>query len=376
MSSVGIVTITGATNFGNRLQNFALQEVLLTLGCDRVETIAGLPTAETRPLKVRRIVSTAVERRGEYVNRLLRRGSRPARDTYTCPPERRRVIREFTDQYIVTSATRYGPAQGGISLAERFDHVVVGSDQVWNPAFTHANTEWFLDFARREQRVAYAASFGVPSIPDYLQKRFREGIRGFDALSVREHQAARVVEGLTGSTPPVVLDPTMLLGRARWEELAEQPASLVDLGYVATFMLASGDGGATEGADLAAVRGYAHRNGLQLVDLHDPAPGELRALGPLGFIGAIRGASLVVTDSFHAAVFATLFHRPFLLVQRGAMNSRFDTLLDHTGLTGRMLSEAQDFRAVVDIDWDAVDKRLEEKRTESVAFLVKATNKH
>lgn len=369
MNSVGIVTITGDTNFGNRLQNFALQEALLSLGCDRVETIEGLPTAEASPLKMRRIVSTARERRGEYVDRLLRRGGRPASDTYTCPPERRRAIREFTQQYVRTSATRYEPGRGGARLAERFDHVIVGSDQVWNPAFTHANTEWFLDFARKEQRVAYAASFGVPTIPPYLERRFREGLRGFDALSVREHQAARVVKGLTGRTPPVVLDPTMLLGRARWEELAEQPASLVGLGYVATFMLASGDGGAGDGEDLTVVNRYAKQNDLQVVDLHDPVTEELRSMGPLEFIGAIRGASMVVTDSFHAAVFATLFHRPFLLVQRGAMNSRFETLLAHTGLDGRMLFEVRDLKAVADVDWSTLDLRLQEHRVKSQRFL-------
>lgn len=240
---------------------------------------------------------------------------------------------------------------------------------MWNPAFTHANPEWFLDFASREQRVAYAASFGIPSVPPYLARQFRAGLHGFDRPSVREHQAVRVVEELTGATPAVVLDPTMLLGSAKWEKLAEQPSSLVGEGYVATFMLSSGDGTTSDGADLTAVRGYANENLLQVVDLHDPVAGELLEMGPLGFIGAIKGAALVVTDSFHAAVFATLFHRPFLLVQRGAMNSRFETLLTHTGLSGRMLSETQDFGRVFDIDWATVDARLEAQRTESMRFL-------
>lgn len=371
MSSVGIVTIAGDTNFGNRLQNFALQEVLSSMGFIRVESIEGLPTGETKSLKLLRLASTAIERRGEYVNRLLRRGERPTSDVYTCPPERRRAIREFTDQYIhTTSAQGNQPDSGHDWPTQRFEFLVVGSDQVWNPAFTHANPEWFLDFARREQRVAYAASFGVPSIKPYLTRRFREGLRGFDALSVRESQAARIVERLTGRTPPVVLDPTMLLGPATWERLAQQPASLAGEGYVATFMLAAGDGGSSsDGADLSSVLEYANRSGLKMVDLHDPVEGDLLEIGPLGFIGSIRGAALVITDSFHAAVFATLFHRPFLLVQRGEMNSRFETLLEHTGLSGRMLSGARDFKALSEVDWGAVDGRLEEKRRDSRRFL-------
>lgn len=112
VSSAGIVTIVGDTNFGNRLQNFALQEALLSMGVDRVETIEGLPTGEAKSVKLARVASTALERRAEYANRLLRRGDRPTRDVYTCPPERRRAIRDFTARHIHTSSERYERGQG------------------------------------------------------------------------------------------------------------------------------------------------------------------------------------------------------------------------------------------------------------------------
>lgn len=95
-------------------------------------------------------------------------------------------------------------------------------------------------------------------------------------------------------------------------------------------------------------------------------------MGPLEFIGAIRGSSLLVTDSFHATVFASLFHRPFALVPRGRMNSRFETLLRHVGLTDRMLTQISDVPTLVDIDWSAVDSRLQAERAKSRGYLAKA----
>lgn len=378
MSRIGIVTITGDTNYGNRLQNFALQEVLTTLGADQVESIEGLPRAETSALKAQRLVATAFARRQEYLDRLLRnhRGPSSVKDSYSCPPERRRAIRQFVEQYIHTAPVQYRRGANNSDLLNRYDKFVVGSDQVWNPAFTHGNPEWFLDFAAPPQRIAYAASFGVPRVPQYLAGRFREGLARFGALSVREHQAADIVERLIGHRPPVVLDPTMLLRREVWAGLAQRPAGLEPDSYVAKFMLSSGDslGGGT--ADLKAVEEHARRHQLRIVDLHDPVEDELAALGPLGFVGAIEGAALVVTDSFHAAVFSILFHRPFLLVQRGAMNSRFETLLAHTGLRDRLLSEANDIDHSTQVDWELVDVRLETTRRESVRFLQQELRLH
>ncbi|KRG58324.1 hypothetical protein ABB25_06635 [Stenotrophomonas koreensis] len=96
------------------------------------------------------------------------------------------------------------------------------------------------------------------------------------------------------------------------------------------------------------------------------------AFGPREFIGAIRGAKLLVTDSFHASVFATIFHVPFLLVPRGKMNSRFETLLAHTGLDDRMLSHTPDIAAALSVDWIDVDHRIEEVRKHSLHFLTES----
>ena len=47
-------------------------------------------------------------------------------------------------------------------LAKQFDYFVAGSDQIWNPGFFWGNDPYFfLQFARPEQRIAYAPSIGI-----------------------------------------------------------------------------------------------------------------------------------------------------------------------------------------------------------------------
>lgn len=298
-------------------------------------------------------------------------GTRRAEDTYVCPEDRRAAIRQFSESHINTARLCFRDGRLIPGTVERYDQVIVGSDQVWNPAFTHGNPEWFLSFVLEQQRIAYAASIGIPSVPRYLRGRYRNGLKSIPALSVREFEAAKVIRELTGREVPVVLDPTMLLDADTWASLAQYPTGLEPDGYIATFMLSAGDSGSVggPGTDLSSVQAYSRKHGLPIVDLHDPANPELVAMGPLEFIGAIRGAALVVTDSFHAAVFSTLFHRPFLLAQRGVMSSRFDTLLRHTGLSRRMLAETGSVEQAVEIDWTECERRVERQREESRKFL-------
>ena len=372
---IGIVTLQGDSNYGNRLQNFALQEAIRGLGFEHVDSIVGLPRKETKPLKAKRLALTAYGRRQEITDRLLKRsGAVRVPDEYLSPAERNNAIQAFSDEHIHTVRHDFGSSANNATFAQQYSHLVVGSDQVWNPAYTHANPEWFLSFAHPEQRVAYAASVGVPQLPTYVHSRYRKGLAGIKQLSVREHQAATTVRALTGITPPVVLDPTMLLTSERWSELARTPQQLASKTYIATFMLSSGDTTSTGGPNLGAVHARAQHENLEIVDLHSPTDPELIAMGPLEFIGAIQGAELLVTDSFHATVFATLFHVPFLLVPRGAMNSRFETLLEHIGLNGRLLSEVTNVAAALEVDWANVDERLASLRRESLDFLTAALN--
>lgn len=374
MVSVGIVTLEGHSNFGNQLQKFALQEVLKRHGASRVECIHGLPEGEGLSLRLaRRSQALAADPLGAPIG-YLKRGSRTP-DMVHVHPRRVAAIEAFARAHVHVAPAPVGE-DGLRALSARYDAIIVGSDQVWNPAFTHGNPEWFLSFAPHAKRVAYSASFGVPQIPRYLARRYRSGLRGIERLSVREFRAAEIVRELTDRTPSVVLDPTILAGSRYWADLATPPAGLWEKEYVLRFTLKSGDSrsvAATVDRMNEVAAHYSTVTGLEVVDLSSPVDADLIGISPLDFIGAIRSARLVLTDSFHAAAFSTMFHVPFLIEGRGAMNSRFDTLLAETGLRDRMLgADVPCLDEASDIDWEAVDLRLANRRQESLAFLMEA----
>lgn len=370
MVKVGIVTLDGGTNFGNRLQNFALQEVLRSLGVDSVETLEGLPTGERQRDKIWRLANTGHERRREILPRLGLNATSATSvpDKHIFSTEGRAAVSRFTADRI--SVVQFDASDR--SIADGYDYFVAGSDQIWNPAFTHGNKEWFLGFAHRSQRVAYGGSFGVPTLPRRMRRRFRNGLRSFASLSVREHQAADLVKDLTGVAPPVVLDPTMLLTRATWNTLLDSTvcADPQRVNYVTTFLLARGDVRNDLARLTPRIEAIADARATHVVDIHDLIPDG--KFGPLEFAAAIRDSDLVVTDSLHATVFAVIFHRPFLLVPRGNMGSRLDTLLRHIGVPAPMLSGTDTYSRFEEIDWETVDERLSIRRARSMSYLQKA----
>ncbi len=368
--AVGIVTLGGDVNYGNRLQNYALQESVRRLGFPVVESIEGLPRDEGTALKARRLLATGYGRRHQLMRRAVGlKGGRALPDLYSSPLSRRQAIHAFTRDYIVMAPNRYSSQWANSEYVRRYERIIVGSDQVWNPAFTQGNPEWFLSFANLEQRVAYAASIGVSHIPSYLRGRYRHGLLGIERLSVREDQAAGIVQDLAGKKPRVVLDPTMLLDRESWERVLIRPSRLESGSYVATFMLGQGDTRKNESPDMSNIKRFARSQALTIWDLHSSNVAGALSFGPSEFIGAISGATILVTDSFHAAVFATIFKIPYLLVSRGEMNSRFATLTDRLGLGDRSLAQWTDIESARDVDWESVGARLETARADSLKFL-------
>ena len=81
-------------------------------------------------------------------------------------------------------------------------------------------------------------------------------------------------------------------------------------------------------------------------------------------------ADLVVTDSFHACVFAILFEKQFVVIgneKRGV--SRFVSLLREFGLENRLVSELTNEFTADDIDFSSVKMKLTELKEKSLSYL-------
>lgn len=406
MATVGIVSIYDLTNIGNRLQNFALYRTLEQMGhrpvvipnvpysyqdhpeLGAVEPRAGGPVkagarddgqsgpaeqTHVPPRRTRSIVPEPVRRTlvkslpgrvlvkgadaavAGDVNKLRRGVSKLARAA---------SLRRFTAETMSVSDEVIRAPGDGDALVEEFDAFVVGSDQVWNPRFRGGCPTDFLDFAKPEQRIAYAASLGVNELDPTMAGHFARMLEDFPHISVREQSAAELIEKVTDRPIPVNLDPTMLLPAEEWERIAEQAPAVSEAPYVATYLLVADDA-----ENRAAVTEAAENAGARVHDILAPMPPTPRRAGLESFLRAIKDADHVVTDSFHATLFSIVLKTPVRVLCRGhGQDERIYTLLDTVGADPDTV-----FGAADDLPTEPViaepDEVLADARSESLQWL-------
>ena len=271
----------------------------------------------------------------------------------------------------------------------RFDALIVGSDQMWNPLWCSGKSlpVVMLDFAARgKKRIAYAASFGTN---EWKKEQNADGagrlLREFDAISVREESGMRLVQELSGRDDAKwVLDPTLLHSASFYEPLLNNERYKQHR-YVFSYMLDEWLGDENIGSALREVMASKgideiHTDKVSVSGLLSPICRLLEVQSKVlvgTWLSEISNSDFVVTNSFHGTVFSILFHRPFLTIpvsgNMSGMNERVTSLLSLVGLRSRIIStkNLEECREVLDsvIDWDDVDRRLDAERARSEAFL-------
>lgn len=344
MKKVAIVTIV-SRNYGNRLQNFALQEVLTGLG-HKVRTLYPYPYHVVRHT-VKCFVMNAVH--------------------------------SFTGKFPDTVWDQFDrnihwgkDAASDKKINDRYDCFVAGSDQIWNPTFQVVSERELLTFAAPEKRIAYAASIGLDHFPEADAARYAKEWKKFRKISVREEQAAAIVLQLAQIRPPVVLDPTMLLTKEQWKQYIRH--RVVDGKYYVKYFL-----GERTNCFESYSKNLAEKENAACIDITNDDGSLKSGIGPLEFLSMLYYSAGVFTDSFHGTVFSILFGKPFMVFRRpfqegyGDMNSRIDTLMRSFDLMDHYATGETELDQI-DMNFDAerVGKILDSKRKESIAFLREA----
>ena len=305
MASVGILTFLHNENYGSALQAYALQRAVREAGfeCehldyrpDRAEKVRNLLRSGNSP----KLILDGLRKRGVKAEQAQAR-------------RKSRAIPDFYARYMRLSA----PCRNGAELREagkKHGILLCGSDQIWNPVWLNEN--YFLTFAEPGQRkMAYAASLGVSTLPARGKtEKIRRWTEDFEAVSVREEEGATLMERMTGKRPDVMPDPVCLLSAEEWGGIAaEAPAGG---GYLLCYFIGENESYWEE------VRRLARETGLRVLVI--PVTAEsyrsgyelLGGIGPEGFLGAVRGAVRLVTDSFHGLVFGSIFGAPVTVLRR------------------------------------------------------------
>lgn len=367
---IGILTLPLHTNYGGILQAYALQTVLERMGhevviLDKKTPIPSLALWKRPFVYSKRLFNKILGRNDniifleQYVTKI------------------KPIIQQYTNEFIRKYIHKVSFASfDNIPDIETYDTIIVGSDQVWRPKyFGEANiADAFLAFTgdMKIKRIAYATSFGVDKW-EYSPTQTlmcKTLLRNFDAISVREKSGVELCRDYLGCKAQQVLDPTMLLDKSDYAKLIKNSNISKSKGSLLLYILDETQNKTVlinKIADKYRLKPF--RVGSNTENIHAPLKERIQPRVEEWLRGFLD-ADFVVTDSFHACVFAILFEKQFVVIgneKRGV--SRFVSILREFGLENRLISEKTNEFTAGDIDFSSVKVKLTELKEKSMSYL-------
>lgn len=265
-------------------------------------------------------------------------------------------------------------------IANQFNVVIVGSDQMWNPSIKDFSCAYFLPGVNAK-KYTYSVSLGSRA-DSVSQALLNENVGRFDGISVREKSAKESLAKLTNAKINISLDPTLLLKKEDYNVLM-QPKRLINREYIFFYSINY------QPEVLNMVLQISHKLNLPVyvagTGPHSIAA-ELKGLnviwdaGPEEFLNLLNNSKLVVTNSFHGTVFSILLEKKFycLFTERNgvkAKDERIDDLLALCGLADRIVtpSNLNEIDIQRKIKYTIVEQELNCARTESFNYLREIT---
>ena len=368
MTHIGIITIQKCDNFGADLQAYALGAKLRSMGYD-AENIDYLFYKHPRHLGgrgERPVLPISIKNKIKEFLFPIVTGLKSLKNQRARAERHRRF-----DSWFATNAKcgkEYRSVQSLYDDPPKYDVYMVGSDQVWNPRLNSNIKPYFLDFLPQEARcVSYASSFGVSELSGPVFYKYKQWLKKFSHIGLREKKGAEIVDAMALNAEVAhVLDPTLLLTANDWEKVAIRPKDAPTDKYLLLYDLIASQ----ETVELA--RRWAAQEGWQVVRSGDGA------YGPGEFAWLFAHAQSVVTNSFHGTAFAVLNHKPFYsVVPRGMTNaSRIESLLNMLSLQHRLVQATDAVKISMngELDWGAIDERLNDARDKSARFLKRSVD--
>lgn len=318
MKKIGVLThYYDSLNYGGNLQAFALSKFLINKGlnCEQISFIKGNSAVNSsKRLNVKRLVRIPLVLVRKFISK-----------KHNLPQAKRVAFENFNKSIIPHSEKIYNRENIKNCVGD-YDAFITGSDQVWN--FTWYNPEYFLDFVpSNKKKISYAASIGSDYLTEEQKTTFKNSLKDFDAVSVREPSSIKLIEDVCPVPVVSTLDPTLLLDREDWDKVSSK--RLIDEEYIFCYFL----GNYKKTREL--VNKFAKKHNLKIafipytagIVLSDRKFGDYRFIdaSPEDFISLIKHAKYVFTDSFHAVVFSHIYGKEFFVFnrdKRALMNGR------------------------------------------------------
>ena len=367
---IGILTFQASHNCGSMLQAYALREV-----------IARKYNADVEIINYSNYVSRCIY--GYLDTRPKRSSIERNMATFThlkTVTESRKWYKAFSENYLVKSKEYCQNPKDLRKISAQYDMIIAGGDQIWNVRCQDAGKEFFLNFTDDVRKVAYSPSLGGSNILKHADnlELYKQYLLDFDHLSVREPNGQKWLQELTGIEVPIICDPTMLLTAEEWCRWLPVPE--IEGKFIFNYAFYH-----NRPETNAILQKISEKTGMPIyvIDYKSYDYYKLSRYGikrcsmsgPLAFLGLMKNASLVLTQSFHGTLFSSLFNRNFWSYNwKEAHNPDDDramAILEQLGLEDRykMIDELLDIDLFTPVDYETVNEKIANFRAISYQYI-------
>ena len=360
------ITFHAPNNNGSFLQAYALQKVLEERFCVENRIIDYQSEKQVNQYSVFRKAKTIRDVAKNVISLMH----------YKAMKEHNRKFSEMRQQYL-RMTERCSSVEKVAEIANTFDLVIAGSDQIWNTEAPDFSEAYILPGVSTK-KVAYAVSLGK-SFKKTDIAQYSLLINSFDAVSIRDASVKPFFEKQIQQNVEVVLDPTLLLDKQDYEFMMNQEQ--LELGEYILFYSISFDE-----ESMKVARRIAQRLHIKIVTVftsfHTVASKKYGMdirydAGPSEFLSLLKHAKLVLTNSFHGTAFSIIMNKPFYHIYSTAngrilRDDRITSLLDVLKLTNCQAGITCIPEDIPIVDWENVNAQRDDLKKHSLEFLSRA----
>lgn len=363
MKRVSLITILDNTNYGTYLQALALALSIKKMGYDIeiIDYIRSFCTFKCRLMSIKNPI--------KWFYNLI----------WGLPQweKLRKKDHNFIRRFVPLTSSTYYSCEEIKKKTPIADIYMTGSDQVWNSIHNRGiEKSFFLEFVPKNcKRVSYAASIGVEQFSKEQQTSIVKLLQKYNKITVREKEASLLLASLGLNEIPVVLDPTLLLNKSEWINIAKQYPFQKSESFLLVYSVESEKQNLLiekYAVELSKKYGWKiyeinygnFRHKLKFANKH------FMQATPDMFLNLMLEADFVIVSSFHGTAFSINFNKQFLTISPERFNSRVENILTICGLKDRLvLDDSKDADDWEPIEYSKVNSILGEERRISKCYL-------
>lgn len=364
MKKIAIITELNreTTNYGNRLQAFALNKFLNS----HYTNVLAETVLFNEEFKFTKISMDIIINKIKLVFK-----QKEKKDTFLL--NRKINCNSFTDDTTITTSKV-------LTIKEiendNYDIFIAGSDVVWSQLDYKISKMRFLNINTNGKKYSYAASFGKDWIPKNNIRYVRKNLQDFDGITVREKSSVDMLKKI-GIFSRHVCDPTLLLEKDEYIILAKKPKEYDQSKFIFVYLLGK------DKEMRESIKLIAKKNNLKIISIpyangeyddvdKDFADINIMDCSPYEWIWLVKNCEYMITDSFHGLIFSTIFEKKFFVTSRCSKMNINNRMVDYLSTIG----EQNKFVDLSNLDlnmykWDykEINSKIIEFKNKSIEYL-------